>query len=104
MPETRVDPWIGKIPWKRKQQIAPVFLPVEFHGQRSLAGYSHTEGHTESDMTEQVNSNLNTSKMQGCELSGEGCCAHTLSLDQPPRDSTLGWEQLPCGGLCTAAE
>ena len=27
-------------PWKRKQQFTPVFLPGEFHGQRSLAGYT----------------------------------------------------------------
>ena len=32
------DPWIGKIPWSRKWQLAPVFLPGKFHGQRSLAG------------------------------------------------------------------
>ena len=28
------DPWVGKIPWKRKWQPTPVFLPGEFHGQR----------------------------------------------------------------------
>ena len=33
------DPWVGKIPWSRKWQCTPVFLPGEFHGQRSLAGY-----------------------------------------------------------------
>ena len=33
-------PWIGKIPRRRKWQSTPVFLPREFHGQRSLAGYS----------------------------------------------------------------
>ena len=27
-------------PWRRKWQPTPVFLPREFHGQRSLAGYS----------------------------------------------------------------
>ena len=32
--------WIGKIPWRRKWQPTPVFLPEESHGQRSLAGYS----------------------------------------------------------------
>ena len=26
-------------PWRRAQQPAPVFLPGESHGQRSLAGY-----------------------------------------------------------------
>ena len=34
----------GKIPgkslWRRKRQPTPVFLPGNFHGQRSLAGYS----------------------------------------------------------------
>ena len=36
----RFGSWVGKIPWKRKWQPAPVFLPGKFHGQRSLAGYS----------------------------------------------------------------
>ena len=31
----------------------PIFLPGEFHGQRSLLGYS-TWGHKELDMTEQL--------------------------------------------------
>ena len=34
------DPWVGKIPWSRKWQPTPVFLPGKFHGQRSLVGYS----------------------------------------------------------------
>ena len=40
-----------KIPWRREWQPTPVFLPGEFHGQRSLAGYSPW-GCKESDMTE----------------------------------------------------
>ena len=36
----RFDPWVGKIPWRRKWQPTPVFLPGEFHRQRSLVGYS----------------------------------------------------------------
>ena len=28
------------IPWRRKWQLTPVYLPGESHGQRSLAGYS----------------------------------------------------------------
>ena len=31
---------VGKIPWRRKWQPTPVFLPGEFHRQRSLVGYS----------------------------------------------------------------
>ena len=47
----RYDPWIAKIPWRRKWQPTPVFLPGKFHGQRSLVGYSPW-GNKESDMTE----------------------------------------------------
>ena len=32
--------WVGKIPWRRKWQPTPVFLPGESHGQRSLVDYS----------------------------------------------------------------
>ena len=31
------DPWVWKIPWSRKWESIPVFLPGEFCGQRSLA-------------------------------------------------------------------
>ena len=34
------NPWVGKIPWRRKWQPTPVFLPGRSHGQRSLVGYS----------------------------------------------------------------
>ena len=51
MQEMRVRSLVGKIPWRRKWQPAPVFLPGESHRQRSLAGYS-PRGRKESDMTE----------------------------------------------------
>ena len=35
----RFNPWVRKIPWKRKWQPTPVFLPGKFHGQRSLVAY-----------------------------------------------------------------
>ncbi|CAI9169407.1 unnamed protein product [Rangifer tarandus platyrhynchus] len=44
------DPWVGKFPWRRKWQPAPVFLPGKSHGQRSLVGYSPW-GCRGSDMT-----------------------------------------------------
>ena len=33
------SPWVGKIPWFRKQQHTPVFLSGESHGQSVLVGY-----------------------------------------------------------------
>ena len=36
----RLDPWIRKIPWRRKWHPTPILLPGKSHGQRSLVGYS----------------------------------------------------------------
>ena len=61
MRETQVWSLVRKILWRRKWQPTPVFLPGNFHGQRSLEGYSprghkrvglnlatkHTRGNTE---------------------------------------------------------
>ena len=53
----RFNPWVGKIPWRRKWLPNPVFLPREFHGQRSLAGH-RPWGHKESDTTKQLTQTL----------------------------------------------
>ena len=42
---------VRKIPWRRKWQPNPVFLPGEVHGQRNLVGYNPW-GCKESDTTE----------------------------------------------------
>ena len=49
----RFDAQVGKIPWRRKWQPAPVFLFGKFHGQRSLVGYS-LWGCKELDLTERL--------------------------------------------------
>ena len=36
----KFDPWVGRIPWRRKWQPTPVFLPGNSHGHNSLVGYS----------------------------------------------------------------
>ena len=53
MRETYVQSLGWKIPWRRAWQPTPVFLPGEFHGRRSLAGYSPW-GRKEPDMTERL--------------------------------------------------
>ena len=55
----KLDPWVGKIPWRRAWQPTPVFLPGESHGQRSLEGYSPW-GCKESDTTEQISTRVHT--------------------------------------------
>ena len=41
--ETWFDTSVGKIPWRRKWQSSPVFLPGEFH-------VLHTKGHLSREM------------------------------------------------------
>ena len=57
------NPWVRKIPWRRKWQPIPVSLSGKSHGQRSLAGYS-PRGHNESDMTQWLNTNIETSSLK----------------------------------------
>ena len=44
------DPRVGRIPWRRKWQPPPVFVPGKPHGQTSLVGYGPW-GHKGSDTT-----------------------------------------------------
>ena len=50
----RFNSWIRKVPRRRKWLLTSVFLPGEFHGQRSLAGYCPW-GSKELDITERLN-------------------------------------------------
>ena len=60
MQETWVDPWVGKIPWRRKRLPTPVFWPEEFHGPWCLK---------KSDMTERLS------------LIGDSACLHRSAID-----------------------
>ena len=50
------DPWVRNIPWRKKWQPTPVFLPGISHTQRNLLGYSFG-GLKELDMTKWWNNN-----------------------------------------------
>ena len=54
MQETWFDSQVGKIPWRRKWQPPPVFLPGESHGQRSLAGYSPWDHKSRTRLSDQT--------------------------------------------------
>ena len=51
------NPWVRKIPWRRGWLLTPISLPWEFHGQRSMAGYSPL-GHRESNTNERLTLSL----------------------------------------------
>ena len=71
MRDTKFDPWVGKIPWRRKWQSTPVVLPGKSHGQRSLFGYSPW-GRKESDTTERPLSVYISIHSQYCIFYGFG--------------------------------
>ena len=45
-----LDSWVRKVPWRRKRQPSPVFLPGKSHRWRSLAAYS-PKGHKETRLS-----------------------------------------------------
>ena len=82
------ETWVGKIPWRRKWQPIPVFLPGESHGQRSLAGYS-PRGRRESDTTERLSLSL-PSHACVC-LVAQSCTTLCNPMDcRPPISSAHG--------------
>ena len=46
-------PWVGKIPWRRKRQPTPEFLPRKSHGWRSLV-QATVRGVAEAGTTERL--------------------------------------------------
>ena len=54
-----LDPWVRKIPWRRKWQPTSLFLPGKSHGQRSLVDYCRW-GHKESDSIEHAHADTHT--------------------------------------------
>ena len=64
-----LDPWVGKMPWRRARQPTPEFLPGESHGQRSLVG-CHLWGRTESGMTEATYSSSSSGRQRSL-----ACCS-----------------------------
>ena len=63
------NPWVGKIPWRRKWQPSPVFLHGKPHGQRSLVGYSpwgsQRVGHNQMSKQQEDSNPLCSKGLQG---------------------------------------
>ena len=72
-----LDPWIGKIPWRRTWKPTPVFLPRESHGERSLVSYSPW-GCKELDMTEATKQQQLLPRI--VTIHGKGCGVMTRVL------------------------
>ena len=86
------DPWVRRVPWSRKWQPTPVFLPRKHQGQRSLVGY-RPWGRRESDTTEQLNAHTHP----GCRqdqarwVYQEDCSRAPRTLCILPPSGPLPW-------------
>ena len=91
----RFSPWVEKMPWRRGWQSTLVFLPGEFHEQRSLTGYS-PQGGKESDTTERLcttyirEGRRKTEQRNNPRLQNKGISPAT----NPERAQILGEKQL----------
>ena len=71
-----LDPWVGKIPWRRKWQPTPILLPGESHGQRILGATVHG-----------VTKSLTPLKrLTLCKLTGAQLLLHPTPPPPAPRD------------------
>ena len=98
------DSWVGKIPFRREWQPTPVFLPGEFHEQRSVVGYSPW-GHKESDKIEDLTQHTHTIGESGVfkhksvtllvlEHLQESCTLPQLSVSRLPLPCKSEWTQV----------
>ena len=60
-------PWVGKIPWRRRWQSTPEFLPGKSLGQRSLAGCC-PQGRGELNVTEATQHTCTRTRNRQCPL------------------------------------
>ena len=89
------DPWVGKIPWTRKWQLIPIFVPAESHGQRSMTSHSpwdcrvgHSWAHT-LKTNEIVSANLYSHNMWKLQF----LPSHSMGMRTTVEKAT---ELLPC--------
>ena len=99
----RFDPWVKKILWRREWQPTPVFMPGEFHGQRTLVGYSPWL-HRELEMTEQLTLTFHLCVCVCVRACAQLCLTLCNPVDYKPRGSsvhrilqarTLEWVAMP---------
>ena len=77
MQETWVDPWVGKIPWRREQQPTQVFWPGEFHAVHGVAK-SWTR------LSLSLSLSLSYSVQFSCSVMSDSLWPHGLQHTRPP--------------------
>ena len=102
----RFNPWVKKIPWRRKWQPTPVFLPGKSLGWRSLVGYSPW-GCKESDTDEWLHFTSSLHFSGGSAVENLLANAGAMSLSSDPGRSHMQQSSWACTpqllSLCSRA-
>ena len=95
-------PGLGRIPWRMEWQPTPVFLPGEFHEQRSLVGYSPW-GCRDSHMTEQLTLSLSLSIAKHADLSTISVGWIVAATAESPQSCLSLWDPIDCSPPVSSA-
>ena len=87
------DPWVGKIPSRRKGQLTTVFLSGESHGQRSLVGYSPRGHRVQPDWGNLAHTHCGPGIQTRLQLSVSSCSVNRSSPGEGP------WPRVGTDGL-----
>ena len=79
------DAWVEKIPWRRKWQPTPVFLPGKFYEQENLAGYSPWGRKRLSQVlaTKLLNNSNHFIDKKTENQRGQSACTHSQEVEGP---------------------
>ena len=89
------DPWVGKIPWRRKWLSSSVFLPGKSHGQRSLEGYLLSWGHRRVGHDWATNTCNDKAANRGtfCNISEQSPSKNFQSHERQREGNCLKWKE-----------
>ena len=85
---------VGKIPWRRKWQPTPIYLPRKFHGQRSPMGYSPW-GRRVSDTTVHTSSSIVKSETESHSVMSDSLWPRGLYSPLNFPGQNTGWVAFP---------
>ena len=92
-----LDPWVGKIPWRRAWQPTAVFLPREPHGQRTLVDYGLSIGWQSQTQLKCLSMHKHISVQFSHSVMSDSLRPHGLQHARPPCPSpTPGFYSNSC--------
>ena len=90
------NPWVGKIPWSKKWQPTPLFLPGKSHGQRSLGGCSPGAAKSQKQLNRAQANSVSSGRRRGRPVTAK---SRALETGRPGSESHLHPQVWPTSSL-----